>query len=432
MNIHLEINQANGLSGDLVFPGDKSITHRSLIIASIAKGKSIISNASMAADCMSTLKCLKMLGADIEKNDEQKNRQYTVIGRGLNGLNKPLDILDVGNSGTTIRLLSGLLAGQSFNSTLTGDESIQKRPMDRIIKPLIKMGASISGKDNDRYAPLEIIGSKLKGCSIDTGVASAQVKSCILLAGLYSDGETKVAEPQKSRDHTERILKAAGASIKILDNSIVINSGELDSFNIIIPGDISTAFFFITAGLIIKNSKITVREICLNPTRTGAIEKLKEMGANLIINPKGEILGEPFGDISVKSSELKGVEISGDIIPLLIDEIPALVVAATQASGRTVIKDAAELKIKESNRITAMATELSKMGAKIRETDDGMVIDGPTKLQGTVVESYGDHRIAMSLAIAGLIADGKTVIKNAECIDISHPSFTSDLHKVSP
>lgn len=428
--MHLEIKQTNNLSGDLFFPGDKSITHRALILASIAKGKSIISNASLAADCVSTFKCLKMLGASIKKNTEQKNYKYTVIGRGLNGLNKPSDILDVGNSGTTIRLLSGLLAGQKFNSTLTGDESIQKRPMGRIIKPLRKMGASISGKDNDRYAPLEIIGSKLKGCLIDTGVASAQVKSCILLAGLYADGETVVSEPLKSRDHTERMLKAAGAKINVSGNSIVMNPGELNSFNVRIPGDVSTAFFFITAGLITKNSEITIREICLNPTRIGAIEKLREMGANLIINPKGEMLGEPFGDISVKSSELKGAEISGDIIPLLIDEIPALVVAATQANGRTVIKDATELKVKESNRITAMVTELSKMGAKIRETDDGMVIDGPTNLQGTVVESYSDHRIAMSLAIAGLIADGKTVIKNAECIDISHPSFTSDLRKI--
>lgn len=414
MNITIKPKQS--INGVFNVPGDKSISHRAVMFASISEGTTQIDGFLMGDDCLATIRCFKQLGIDIEII----NDKVIVHGKGLHGLTAPLNVLDVGNSGTTLRLISGLLVAQKFSSEITGDASIQKRPMDRISIPLSQMGANISGK----YCPIKIKGSKLKAINYTLPVASAQVKSAILLAGLYADGDTTVIEPAPTRNHTEIMLNYLGANIEKKDSAITChNIKQLYAKNILVPSDISSAAYFIVAGLILPNSEVLINNVGINFTRTGIITALKNMGANINILNERNICGDYVADISVKTSKLKGITIEGEIIPRLIDEIPILAVVACFADGKTIIKDASELKVKESNRISTITTELNKMGANIIETDDGMIIEGKCKLKGSTVESYNDHRIAMSLAIAGLASTEETIINNADCVNISFPNF---------
>ena len=399
-------------------PGDKSISHRSILLSSIASGNTEIYGFLKSKDCFSTIDCLTKLGINIKI---LKNK-IIVEGKGLYGLSKPNKILDVGNSGTTLRLLSGLLSAQNFSSNITGDYSIQKRPMNRIFNPLSQMGAIFKSKTS--FAPFKIEGTSLEGINYTMPIASAQVKSAILIAGLYAKGETIITEPQKTRNHTEIMLNYLGADIKTLGNKIICKSTKkLYAQKIYIPGDISSAAYLIVATCICKNLHMIIENICLNPTRTGIIDVLKKMGADININKKRIICGEYVGNIEIKSSKLKGIIIEGDIIPRLIDEIPIIAVAACFADGETIIKNAQELKVKESNRIKTITEELNKLGANISATNDGLIIKKVKKLTGNELDSHNDHRIAMSIAIAALKCDGKTIIKNAECTDISFPNF---------
>jgi 3-phosphoshikimate 1-carboxyvinyltransferase len=408
-------------------PGDKSISHRSVMIGAIASGITDIQNFLPGQDCQSTVRCIQQLGIEI---DQMSPTHLQVKGKGLAGLSEPGNCLDAGNSGTTIRLLSGLLAGQDFLSIVTGDASIRQRPMARVAEPLRKMGAQVWGRNEGRYAPLAIRGGHLKAIDYRTPVASAQIKSAVLLAGLYATGETVVTEPALSRDHTEKMLRAFGANIQTDNLTTMIKAGALNAQNVIVPGDISSAAFFLVAGAIIPGSKIIVNRVGLNPTRTGILDVLAEMGARISISNQFESSGELMGDITVEGRGLRGVVIGGDIIPRLIDEIPVLAVAAAAAEGQTVIKDAAELKVKESNRLRAVATELSRLGANIQETDDGLIINGGRNFKGAVCEAYHDHRIAMACALMGLIAPEQTIIRGAECIDISFPGFEDVLNSL--
>jgi len=411
----------------LQVPGDKSISHRSVIIGSIAAGETHISNFLPGEDCLRTVRCLQQLGVHIEFIDPTTLK---IHGQGLYGLAEADNYLDVGNSGTTIRLLAGVLAGQEFYSVLTGDASLRRRPMGRIITPLRQMGAQIWGRKNDTLAPLSIKGARLKGIHYRSPVASAQVKSAILLAGLYARGETSVTEPALSRDHTEKMLANYGAKIQTAGLTSVISPGELVGQNIKVPGDVSSAAFFLTAAAIIPESSVTVKNVGLNPTRTGIIEVLAEMGATVKISNSGRNAGELMGDITVAAGKLKGITIGGNLIPRLIDEIPILAVAAAAAEGETVIRDAAELKVKESNRLQALATELSRFGVNIQATADGLIIRGGKDYRGAVCHSYNDHRIAMACTLMGLIASGETLIQNAECIKVSFPGFPELLKKL--
>ena len=405
---------------NITVPGDKSISHRAIMLSSIAEGEGEIYNFLMGDDCLNTIECFRKMQVPIKITENK----IKIKGAGLKGLKKPDEILDVGNSGTTIRLMCGILAGQDFDCEITGDSSIQNRPMDRIIAPLKQMGSIIEGTKRRGYAPLRIQKSKLTAIDYNMPVASAQVKSAILLAGIYAYGTTSIHEIQRSRDHTERMLNYMGANIK--QDGLSIFSGPIDKLyagEIYVPGDISSASFFLVLGIIAKDAEITIKNIGLNPTRTGIIDVLKQMGADIKILNKRILNGEPMGDIHVTNSDLRGVEIGGDIIPRLIDEIPVLAVAATFAKGTTTIRNAEELKIKESNRISAIVTELKKIGANIEETEDGMIIHGKNILQGGIVESHNDHRIAMALAIAGLVSREGVVINNPDCVTVSFPNF---------
>lgn len=413
------IHPKTGLKGSIKIPGDKSISHRAVMFGSIAKGDTHITGFLPGDDCMSTIGCFRNLGIDIEADGEN----VTVHGKGLRGLSAPKAQLDVGNSGTTIRLISGILAAQNFDTVLNGDASIQKRPMKRIIKPLSLMGADIKST-NDGYAPLTVHGKKLKAIEYTMPVASAQVKSSILLASLFAEGTTVINEPVASRNHTEIMLNHFGADIK--NTKGVITSTpvkELYAKDLNVPGDISSAAFFMVAGLVVPNSHIIIENVGINPTRTGIIDALKAMGGNIAILNERESGGEAVADIEVKTSKLNATTLSGDIIPRMIDEIPVFAVAALCAEGTTYVKDAQELKVKESNRIATMAAELGKMGVKITETDDGMIIEGNQKLKGAEVYSHLDHRVAMSCAVAGLVADGDTIITEGDCVGISFPNF---------
>ncbi|MCK5534025.1 3-phosphoshikimate 1-carboxyvinyltransferase [bacterium] len=414
------IKKTKTVRGEINVLGDKSISHRAVILGSISSGMMKIKGFLNALDCQATIKIFSSLGVKIENLHSD---ELLVHGKGLKNLNSPLGMLNVGNSGTTIRLVSGILSGQDFSCSITGDESIKKRPMKRIIHPLREMGAEINAfKDN--YPPLNIVGKTLHSINYNLPIASAQVKSCILLAGLLASGETSVSEPFKSRDHTERMLGFLGADIKISGRRVTISGKkELKSKNIIIPGDISSASFFIVAATLLENSQLIIKNIGLNSTRTGIINILRAMGADIEEQNKAEVCNEPVGDLWIKGSLLRGIEIRKEDIPGLIDEIPILAVAATQAKGITEIKGAEELRVKESDRIKVMSLELSKMGAKIEEKKDGMLIYGPTKLKGCPVDSFGDHRVAMALSVAGLVASGRTVINNTDCINTSFPGF---------
>lgn len=413
------ITKINRMKANITIPGDKSISHRAVMLGSLAKGTSKISNFLMGDDCLATIKCFEQMGVKIDQGED-----IIIYGKGLKGLTQPSEPLDVGNSGTTIRLLSGILAGQDFSSTISGDNSIEQRPMDRIMIPLRQMKANISASKGESYAPLHIKPSQLKSTCYNSPVASAQVKSAVLLAGLYAEGETSVVEPVLSRNHTELMLRGFGATV-ISEGTKATVTGfpDLKALDINIPGDISSAAFFLVAGLIVPNSEIYMENIGINPTRAGIITVLQDMGGDITLHNERLECGEPVCDILVRTSDLSATKVSGDIIPSLIDELPIIAVAACFAKGTTTISDAQELKVKECDRIAVMSSELGKMGADITATDDGMIITGGKALKGAKIESHGDHRVAMSFAIAGLVSEGETTIHNSECVNISFPQF---------
>lgn len=425
-NYPLQTN-VNGLQGNIVVPGDKSISHRSVMFGAVAQGITTVTGFLMGEDCLSTIACFKQLGVKIEQNDGK----IVIHGNGWDGLQEPSEVLDVGNSGTTIRLMLGMLAGQGFHSTLIGDASIAKRPMTRVTLPLSQMGAKIEGRQNGEFTPLSIRGGGLQGFTYKSPVASAQVKSSILLAGLQAEGATTVIEPEKSRDHTERMIRQFGGTVEEDGLAVSVQGGQaLKGTEVHVPGDISSAAFFLVAGAIVPNSMITLTNVGLNPTRTGILDVMKDMGADITIDVHDGNQFEPSGDITIKTSDLKGTVIGGEVIPRLIDEIPVIALLATQADGKTIIKDAAELKVKETNRIDAVVNELAKLGASIEATDDGMIIHGKQTLLGGTASSQGDHRIGMMLAIAALICQDEVSLVDKEAISISYPQFFADLQSL--
>lgn len=415
------------LHGCLTVPGDKSISHRSIMLGALAEGTTEVHGFLQGADCLSSISCFEKMGVQIENQGDI----VRIHGLGLHNLHAPSVTLDVGNSGTTTRLMSGILAAQSFTSLVDGDASIRKRPMKRIITPLTQMGASITSLNQNDCAPLRIEGKPLHGIHYQSPVASAQVKSAILLAGLYADGETSVTEPYVSRNHTELMFEAFGVPVHREGTTVTIR--PIDSLNaqkILVPGDISSAAYFLVAGLITPNSELVIRNVGINPTRDGILDVCRAMGADITLERVSDTIGEPTADIRVRTSALHSTVIEGAVIPKLIDELPIIAVLACFAEGTTVIRDAQELKVKESNRIDVMVHSLSAMGADIEATDDGMIIHGGKPLHGAVIDSNLDHRIAMSFAIAGINADGETEIQGSECVNISYPNFYSDLERL--
>ena len=414
------------LRGEITIPGDKSISHRSVMFGAISQGTTEITNFLQGQDCLSTISCFRKMGIEIENTSER----ILVHGRGLHGLTAPTEILDVGNSGTTTRLISGILVGQPFESKLSGDNSLNSRPMKRIMEPLTKMGGHISSILRNGCAPLYIAPGKLHGIHYDSPVASAQVKSSILLAGLYADGETSVTEPSLSRNHTELMLKEFGADIR---SQFDLNTSKATAFirpcselygqKIMVPGDISSAAYFIAAGLLVPDSEILIKNTGINATRAGILKVCEDMGANITLLNERTEGGEAIADILVRTSKLHGTTISGDIIPTLIDEIPIIAIMAAAAEGTTIIKDAAELKVKETNRIETVVDNLKAMGCDIIATDDGMIIHGGKTLHGTTIHTLLDHRIAMAFSIAALIAEDTTRILDSKCVDVSYPTF---------
>ena len=422
----MEIKKQTDLKGTLTVPGDKSISHRAVMFGSLARGTTRISHFLEGADCLSTISCFRKMGIEIDRNKDE----ILVHGRGLHGLTAPTEILDVGNSGTTTRLISGILAGQTFTSELDGDDSIRTRPMKRIMTPLASMGADITSRLDNGCAPLIIHGRPLHAAHYDSPVASAQVKSCVLLAGMYADGITSVTEPFLSRNHTEIMLNYFGAEITSEGTTASIKPEPvLEGRDIQVPGDISSAAYFIAAGLLTPGSEILLKNVGINPTRAGILKVCMDMGADItLLNESTE--GEPTADLLIRTSSLKGTTIEGSIIPTLIDEIPMIAVMAAFAEGTTIIRDAQELKVKESDRIAVMVDNLRRMGADIEGTDDGMIIHGGRALHGAVIDSHLDHRIAMSFAVAGTICDGTVEILNGECVNISYPEFYQDLYRL--
>ncbi|MBD3426197.1 MAG: 3-phosphoshikimate 1-carboxyvinyltransferase [Candidatus Omnitrophica bacterium] len=419
-----------GLNGQLSVPADKSISHRSVMLGSICRGECAISNFLFSGDCLSTLGAFRALGADISTHGDT----VTIKGRGLRGLKAPAGELDLGNSGTTMRIISGILAGQPFQTVLTGDESLSKRPMDRVMEPLSMMGAEIEPLEGGEHAPFRITGRvPLKAIEYKTPMASAQVKSCVLAAGLYAEGRTSVTEPFQSRDHTERMMEYFCADISRKGLTTEIRGlDELVPRDLVIPGDISSASFFIVGALIVEGSRLVIRNVGMNPTRTGIVDVLKRMGADLkVLDVNKEI--EPAGDIEVRSSSLKGTVVEEREIPLLIDEIPILALAAARAQGDTLIKGTGELKVKETDRVRSVTENLSRLGISIEEKEDSLVIHGRSgaNISAAELDSFGDHRIAMSCAIAGLVSDGECLIRNTSCADISYPNFLRDLQTLA-
>ncbi|MCF0134069.1 MAG: 3-phosphoshikimate 1-carboxyvinyltransferase [Blautia sp.] len=421
------IQKQTRLRGEIDVPGDKSISHRCIMLGSLAEGTTRITNFLEGADCLSTISCFQKMGVRIER----ENDEVVVYGKGLHGLAKSDSVLDVGNSGTTIRLLSGILAGQCFPSEINGDISIQSRPMKRILTPLQSMGADIISIKGNGYAPLRIHGKPLKAIHYNSPTASAQVKSCILLAGMYSDGITSVTEPFLSRNHTEIMLNHFGAKVHSANCTASIEpEPRLEGRDINVPGDISSAAYFIAAGLLTPDSEILIRNVGVNPTRDGILKVCRSMGANITVQNQ-RAYGEPVADLVVKTSQLHATEISGEMIPALIDEIPILAVMAAFADGTTVIRDAAELRVKESDRIKVMAENLARMGADVEATRDGMIIHGGKPLHGAIIDPHLDHRIAMSFAVAGTLCDGPLSIRSNECVNISYPGFYQDLYRLN-
>ncbi|MBI4220109.1 MAG: 3-phosphoshikimate 1-carboxyvinyltransferase [Chloroflexi bacterium] len=426
------VSQPKRLKGTITPPGDKSISHRASMFNAVANGVARVTNYSTGQDCASTVRVLRGLGAQVETRPSADGGgdTLTVRGVGMHGFKEPDDILDAGNSGTTTRLMSGLLAGRPFQAIITGDASIRSRPMGRVIEPLRKMGAQITARNGGTLAPVVFQGGRLRGIEYDMPVASAQVKSCLLLAGLRAEGRTLLRQPAVSRDHTERMLSSMGARVGANGLSVWVEPGELNSIDVHVPGDISSAAFWLVAASIHPDAEVVVANVGLNPSRTGVITVLRKMGADLEIRNERTVAGEPAGDIVARTSRLHGIEISGDIVPILIDEIPVLSVAAAIADGDTVVRDAAELRVKETDRIRATATWLAAAGVPVEEAKDGMTIHGTGRLRGAACQSYDDHRIAMSLAIAGLVSDGPMRIEGAGAADISYPTFWRDLETV--
>ena len=422
----MEIQKLNKLHGKLTIPGDKSISHRAVMFGALAQGTTRITHFLDGADCLSTISCFQAMGIHIQKNKDE----VLVEGKGLHGLKAPLDILDVGNSGTTTRLISGILAGQDFTSRLTGDASIRQRPMGRIITPLSLMGAQITSQNQNGCAPLTIQGGHLHGIHYQSPVASAQVKSCVLLAGMYADAPTSVTEPVLSRNHTELMLNYFGAQVTSKGTTAsILPQPDLKARDITVPGDISSAAYFIAAGLLVPGSEILLCNVGINPTRDGLLRVCQAMGGDItLLNVRND--GEPTADLLIRSSSLHGTEIKGEIIPTLIDEIPMIAVMAAFADGTTVIRDAAELKVKESDRIQVMTDNLTRMGADVEALPDGMIIHGGKPLHGATIDSHKDHRIAMSFAVAGGICEGPLTITDGECVNISYPEFYTDLYSL--
>lgn len=415
------------LKGSLKVPGDKSISHRAIMLGSIAKGRTAIKGFLDGEDCLRTIEIFKKLGVSIERN----GTDVLIDSPGMDNWKTPTEELYAGNSGTTARLMLGILAGSAVTSTLTGDESLSRRPMKRVTTPLASMGASVSGNEGGEFLPLTIVGSKLEGIDYQMPVASAQVKSAVLFAGLNAIGETVVRETTVSRDHTEQMLKQFGAKLEQEGNTVRIQAGQaLEGTEVTVPGDISSAAFFMAAAAMVEDSEVEFVDVGLNPTRTGIIQVLRQMGAGVKILEKHGETGEPYGVVKVTHARLVGTEISGDIIPTLIDELPIIALMATQAAGKTIIKDAAELRVKETDRIAAVTDELTKLGAKVEATEDGMIIEGPTPLSGGQLKSYGDHRIGMMAAVAALVSDGPIHIEDPSCISISYPSFFEHLSQL--
>ena len=431
----ISIKYRDPLSGEITPPPDKSISHRAIMLSSIAEGKSIVRNFLRAEDPLSTLGAFRQMGIDIKCSSQfsvlgSQDNEIVIHGRGLTGLTEPGDVIDCGNSGTTMRLLSGALAGQDFSTTLTGDASLRSRPMQRIIRPLTEMGAVIESEKGG-YPPLRIRGGQLKPITYKSPVASAQVKSAIMLAGLYCNGTTTVIEPGRSRDHTERMLRAMGAEIDIKNLEVSIKGrATLNPLDMTVPGDISSAAFFIVAGLLVPHSEILIKNTGVNPTRTGLIDILEMMGADIRLENERVVSGEPVADLNVKHSRLKGIDIGGDPVLKAIDEFPVICIAAAKAEGKTKITGAKELRVKESDRIATMAAELRKMNVDVEELADGLIIEGREKLRAAVIQSHGDHRVAMSMAIAALAAQGETTIEDAGCIDTSFPGFIKMLESL--
>ena len=422
----MEIPKLNKLHGKLTIPGDKSISHRAVMFGALAQGTTRITHFLEGADCLSTISCFQAMGIHIQKNKDE----VLVEGKGLHGLQAPLDILDVGNSGTTTRLISGILAGQDFTSRLTGDASICQRPMGRIITPLSLMGAQITSQNQNGCAPLTIQGGHLHGIHYQSPVASAQVKSCVLLAGMYADAPTSVTEPVLSRNHTELMLNYFGAQVTSKGTTAsILPQPDLKARDITVPGDISSAAYFIAAGLLVPGSELLLCNVGINPTRDGLLRVCQAMGGDItLLNVRND--GEPTADLLIRNSSLHGTEIKGEIIPTLIDEIPMIAVMAAFAEGTTVIRDAAELKVKESDRIQVMTDNLTRMGADVEALPDGMIIHGGKPLHGATIDSHKDHRIAMSFAVAGGICEGSLTITDGECVNISYPEFYTDLYSL--
>ena len=422
----MEIPKLNKLHGKLTIPGDKSISHRAVMFGALAQGTTRITHFLEGPDCLSTISCFQAMGIHIQKNKDK----VLVEGKGLHGLQAPLDILDVGNSGTTTRLISGILAGQDFTSRLTGDASICQRPMGRIITPLSLMGAQITSQNQNGCAPLTIQGGHLHGIHYQSPVASAQVKSCVLLAGMYADAPTSVTEPVLSRNHTELMLNYFGAQVTSKGTTAsILPQPDLKARDITVPGDISSAAYFIAAGLLVSGSEILLCNVGINPTRDGLLRVCQAMGGDItLLNVRND--GEPTADLLIRSSSLHGTEIKGEIIPTLIDEIPMIAVMTAFAEGTTVIRDAAELKVKESDRIQVMTDNLTRMGADVEALPDGMIIHGGKPLHGATIDSHKDHRIAMSFAVAGGICEGLLTITDGECVNISYPEFYTDLYSL--
>jgi 3-phosphoshikimate 1-carboxyvinyltransferase len=424
----ITIKPAASVKGEITVPGDKSISHRSIMLGAIANGITTVRGFLRGGDNMATMKAFRAMGVQIDDDGET----VTIQGKGLHGLSEPGDVIDCGNSGTTIRLITGLLLGQSFFSVVTGDQYLRKRPMKRVVEPLSRMGAKILGRNQGRLAPLAISGGALNAIGYESPVSSAQIKSAIMLAGLYADGETSVREPTLSRDHSERMFRLFGASLEVFNNGVTVRGGvELQGQEIVVPGDISSATFFMVAALITPGSELLIRNVGVNPTRTGAIDILRAMGGDITLLDEREVSGEPVADILVRSSRLKGCAVSGSVVPRAIDEFPAIFIAAACAEGTTAVHDAKELRVKETDRIAAMATNLRALGVSVEEHEDGMSVTGVERLAGGSVTSFGDHRIAMSFSVAALVAAAPITIADTGCVATSFPSFYPLLEQVT-